>query len=83
MSTVSFDNLQSLNLLWVVLGVAAMALFGIWRRRVALWRFAAASLLPRLTPATSWVRPVTRLAVTISRRLWTCWMVKKQRRLPK
>ena len=63
MSNISFDNLGWLNLLWVALGVAGVGCFGIWRRRVALRRFAAVSLLPRLTPATGWVRPVTRLAL--------------------
>lgn len=63
MANVSFDSLSWLNLLWVVLGVVGVGLLGLWRRQVALRRFAATTLLPRLTPATGWLRPVTRLAL--------------------
>ena len=51
MANVSFDSLSWLNLLWVVLGVVGVGLLGLWRRQVALRRFAATTLLPRLTPA--------------------------------
>jgi len=65
MSDVSFDNLHWLNLLWAVLGVAAVGVFGIWRRRRALRTFADAPLLGRLTVSGGWLRPLTRLALIV------------------
>lgn len=65
MPNLSFDNLRWLNLLWAVLAIAAIGLYGIWQRRRALRRFAALGLLPRLVPGLSWVRPVLRLVLVV------------------
>lgn len=66
MSNLTFDNLQWLNLLWVVLGVAAVGVYGLWRRRRALHTFADMHLLGRLTPAGSWARVVVRLGLIVA-----------------
>jgi Ca-activated chloride channel family protein len=66
MSTVSFDNLRWLNLLWPVLGVALIGVYGVWRRRRAMRAFADARLLPRLTTPTGWLRPLVRLALVVA-----------------
>ncbi|MCK4340110.1 MAG: VWA domain-containing protein [Phycisphaerae bacterium] len=63
MQDVQFDDLRWLHLLWVVVAIAAVGLYGIWQRRRALRRFAAVGLLPRLTPGTGWMRPVLRLSL--------------------
>ena len=66
MSSLTFDNLRWLHLLWVVLGVAALGALGLWLRQRALRRFAAASLLPRLAPGTGWSRPALRLGLVVA-----------------
>jgi Ca-activated chloride channel family protein len=63
MSSLTFDNLPWLNLLWAVLAVASVGLYGIWQRRRALRRFAALPLLPRLVPGVGWTRPLVRLGL--------------------
>lgn len=63
MSDLSFDDLRWLHLLWVVLALAALGVYGIWRRQRALATFAAAGLLPRLTTPTGWAGPLLRLAL--------------------
>ncbi len=65
MTDVSFDNLRWLNLLWVVLGLAAVGALGIWLRRRALRTFADVALLDRLTQPSGWLRPVGRLALIV------------------
>jgi len=59
----SFDSLGWLNLLWVVLAVVAAGIYGIWRRRVGLRRFADPHLLPRLVPGAGLGRPLLRLSL--------------------
>lgn len=66
MSNLTFDNLRWLNLLWVVLGVAAVGVYGLWRRRRALLSFADAHLLGRLTPSGTWVRAAVRLGLIVT-----------------
>ena len=63
MSTLSFDDLRWLHLLWAVLAVGVVGLYGCWQRRRSLRRFASANLLPRLLPAgvPGWRRPLFRL----------------------
>jgi Ca-activated chloride channel homolog len=63
MSTLTFDNLRYLNLLWLVLALAAVGVLGLWRRQVLIRRFADAPLLARLAPGLGWVRPAVRLAL--------------------
>ena len=65
MTNLTFDNLRWLNLLWTVLGVAAVGFYGIWQRRSALRAFADLRLLPRLTPPSGWLRPVARLVLIV------------------
>jgi Ca-activated chloride channel family protein len=66
MSTVTFDNLNWLHLLWAALGVALIGVYGVWRRQLALRRFAAVALLPRLTAGVSWTRALVRLALIVT-----------------
>ncbi len=66
MSNVTFDNLQLLNLLWALLGVAAVGVYGIWRRRRALRLFADAHLLERLTVPGGRLRPLVRLSMIVA-----------------
>ncbi|MBU0638709.1 MAG: VWA domain-containing protein [Planctomycetes bacterium] len=61
MTGLEFDDLRWLHLLWVVLAVAAVGVYGIWQRRRAVRLFAAARLLPRLGPPVGWARPLLRL----------------------
>jgi Ca-activated chloride channel homolog len=65
MSNLTFDNLQWLNLLWVVLGVAAAGAYGLWRRRRALRAFADTNLLDRLAPRGTLARLVVRTAIIL------------------
>lgn len=60
-----FDDLRWLNLLWAVLLVALVGLYGFWQRRRALRMFASPNLLGRLTAPAGWARPLTRLAVIL------------------
>ena len=63
MSGVTFDNLRWLNLLWAVLAVLLIGVYGIWQRRRAMRIFA--TLKPRgiIAPPLSWSRPLIRLAL--------------------
>jgi len=66
-SDLTFDDLRWLHLLWAVLLVAAAGVFGIWRRRCALQRFAAVPLLAKLVSGGGWPRRALRLGlVTLS-----------------
>jgi Ca-activated chloride channel family protein len=60
-----FDDLRWLNLLWAVLLVAAVGVYGVWQRRHALQMFASPRLLSRLTASVGWVRPLVRLALIV------------------
>jgi Ca-activated chloride channel family protein len=62
---VSFDDLRWLNLLWAVLLVAALGVYGFWQRRRALRMFASPRLLGRLAAPVGWTRPLTRLALIV------------------
>jgi Ca-activated chloride channel family protein len=62
----TFDNLRWLNLLWVVLAVAALGVYGLWQRRRTLRLFADLRLLERLAPRVGWLRPLVRLALVIT-----------------
>jgi Ca-activated chloride channel family protein len=64
-SNVEFDDLRWLNLLWAVLLVAAVSVYGLWQRRRALRIFASPDLLGRLTRPIGWTRPLTRLALIV------------------
>ncbi len=66
MTDLTFDDLRWLHLLWAVLAVALIGLFGVWQRQRALRRFASANLLGRLVPGAGWVRPVTRLLLVLA-----------------
>jgi Ca-activated chloride channel family protein len=60
-----FDDLRWLNLLWAVLLVAAVAVYGIWQRQRALALFASPHLLGRLTVRGGWTRPLVRLVLIV------------------
>ncbi len=63
MNDLTFDNLNRLHLLWLVVGVAALGVYGVWQRRRALRHFATAGLLPRLARPIAWPRALLRLAL--------------------
>lgn len=63
MQNLSFDDLRWLHLLWLVMGVTLVALWGVWQRQRALGRFAPQPLLARLVPRGSWVRPLVRIVL--------------------
>ncbi len=65
MSSLTFDHLRWLHLLWGVVALALVGVYGVWRRRQALRRFADAHLLLRLAPRDGWARPLTRLALIV------------------
>lgn len=63
-----FDDLRWLNLLWVVLAVVSIAVYGLWQKRRALQRFGEMRLLQlgaaRLRiAALGWTRPIVRLTL--------------------
>lgn len=61
MSDLEFDDLRWLHLLWVVLLVALVSVYGLWQRRRALRAFASSGLLERLAPPVSWGRGLARI----------------------
>jgi Ca-activated chloride channel family protein len=61
----TFDDLRWLNLLWAVLGVAVLGVYGIWQRQRALRVFASVGLLDRLAPRIGWARPLVRVALIV------------------
>lgn len=63
MTNLNFDQLRYLHLGWAVLAVLVAGLWGVWRRRTAMRRFASVQLLPRLTPAVGSVRRIVRLGL--------------------
>lgn len=63
MTQTTFDDLRWLHLLWAVLAVAAVGVYGVWQRNRALRIFAAAPVLGRLTTPTGWPRPLARLGL--------------------
>ncbi len=63
MQSLSFDDLRWLHLLWLVLSVTLVALYGLWQRQRSLRRFASQPLLVRLVPPRSWVRPLLRIVL--------------------
>lgn len=69
----TFDDLRWLNLLWLVLVCAAVAVYGVWQRRRALQLFTGldaagrgmselsiATGAPRIAPALTWTRGLVR-----------------------
>ncbi len=64
MTDLTFDDLRWLHLLWAVLAIALVGIYGIWQRRRALRIFADANLLPRLTPGVGWFRGLVRVGLT-------------------
>lgn len=65
MSQVEFDDLRWLNLLWAVMFVAAVGIYGAWQRRRALRLFADARLIGRLTAPASWGRSLARALLIV------------------
>ena len=65
MQNLEFDDLRWLNLLWAVLLVAAVGVYGLWQRRRALRVFASPGLVGRLTAPIGWARPLIRLALVV------------------
>lgn len=65
MNGVAFDegSLRWLNLLWVVLLVVSVGIYGIVQRRRALAIFSSANLLARIAPRAGWTRPLVRLTL--------------------
>ncbi len=66
MNDLTFDNLRWLNLLWAVVALALIGVYGVWRRRRALRLFADAELLARLAPRESWARPLVRIGLVVA-----------------
>lgn len=66
MTGLTFDDLRWLHLLWAVLAVAAVGVYGLWRRQRALRRFADAGLLPRLVWSAGVGRAVLRLGLIVA-----------------
>ena len=64
MSNLDFNE-RWLMLLWVVLGVAIVGVYGIRQRRRALRMFASTHLLAHLTPPIGWARPLLRLGLLV------------------
>jgi Ca-activated chloride channel family protein len=60
---IEYDNLANLHLLWIVAGVALVAVYGLWQRRQALIRFADIPLLGRLAPRGGILRRAVRLGL--------------------
>ena len=65
MSNVEFDDLRWLNLLWAVLAVALIGIYGFWQRRRGLRVFASPGLVGRLAPSVGWFRPLARLTLIV------------------
>ena len=65
MSNLEFDDLRWLQLLWLVLAVVAVGVYGAWQRRRALRTFASSNLLGHLAPPMGWTRPLARLALVM------------------
>ncbi len=65
MQNLEFDDLRWLNLLWAVLLVAAVGVYGLWQHRRALRTFASANLLNRLTAPIGWARPLARRGLIV------------------
>src|SRR5262245_23412187 len=65
MNQVAFDDLRWLNLLWVVLVLALVGLYGLWQQRRALQIFAELRLVQRLAPRFGWARRFIRLALVL------------------
>lgn len=63
MTTIEFDKITNLHLLWVVAGAAVVAAYGIWQRQRALRMFAEAPLLARLAPRGGTARRSARLVL--------------------
>jgi Ca-activated chloride channel family protein len=64
-SNLEFDQ-RWLWLLWAVLAVAVLGIYGIWQRRRALRRFASPGLLVYLSPPIGWGRRLLRLALILA-----------------
>jgi len=62
-SNLQFDDLRWLMLLWAVVAVVVVGVYGVWQRRRALRMFAAPHLLGYLAPPMGRTRPLVRLAL--------------------
>ncbi len=63
MSGVSFDDLRWLNLLWVVLAVILLGIYGVWQRRRAMRIFVSRRPCGVIASPVGWPRPLVRLAL--------------------
>lgn len=63
MPNVEFENLAYLNLAWVALGVATIAIIGVVLRRRGVRAFVSAGLLPRLTREQGWIAAGARVVL--------------------
>ncbi|MCG3128045.1 MAG: hypothetical protein CHACPFDD_02919 [Phycisphaerae bacterium] len=63
MSNVTFDAFGWIHLVWVVAGLLALGVYGVWQRRRALRLFASLRLLEHIAPPTGWFRPLLRLGL--------------------
>jgi len=62
---IKFNHLGYLHLLWAVLGLLALIVYGLARRRRALARFAQANVLGQLLPAGTLARRWTKSAILL------------------
>ena len=65
MSTVDFDDLRYLHLLWVVIALGVVCVYGFVRKRRALLRFATANLFEDLMPTVSPVKQRIKAALVL------------------
>ncbi len=65
MSSLRFGNVLWAHAFWILPALFLLFLFSFWRKRRALQRFAASSLLTHLLPTVSWSRQYARCALLL------------------
>ncbi len=60
---VEFDHIERFHLIWLVVAIAAVGVYGVWRRRRAMRAFADVRLLGAIAPPVSWSRGLLRIGL--------------------